>query len=433
MISPAPIDAIIRRRRYFSSALKTSYQTPLNIVRGAGAYLYDAQGREYLDCVNNVAHVGHCQAQVVEAMRRQVGQINTNTRYLDENRLVYAERLLAKFPKPLDVLFLVCSGSEANDLALRLIHAYTRRRGIVVVEGAYHGHLCSTLELSPYKYDGPGGAGGSEHVFAVPMPDTYRGRHRHPEPSLGMTYAGYVERGIEVLAQKSHAVAGMFCESLLSCGGQIVLPAGYLQAAFSSVRQAGGLCVADEVQVGFGRVGSHFWGFEGQGVVPDIVTLGKPIGNGYPMAAVVTTREIASAFENGMEYFNTFGGNSVACATGLAVLDVLERDRLQQHAHTVGAQLLISLRELQKRFFCIGDVRGMGLFLGIELVADNDARTPAPDLAHTVVEYLCQHGVLMSADGPMGNVLKFKPPMVFSTADAERFVSTLERALRQVS
>ncbi len=295
-----------------SQALSLAYREPLHIVRGRGAYLYDADGRAYLDLVNNVAHVGHCHPRVVEAGARQMAELNTNTRYLHGSVIDYARALAATLPDPLHVCFFVNSGSEANDLALRLAAAHTGREDVVVLDHAYHGHLRSQIALSPYKFNGAGGTGRPRrtHVAALPTaPDA-----------------------LESLHAQIDAPAAFFAESLQGCGGQIVYPAGYLTAAFEAVRAAGGVCVADEVQVGFGRIGEHFWGFELDGVVPDIVTLGKPIGNGHPLGAVVTTPEIAASFVTGMEYFNTFGGNPVSAEIGLAVLDVIADERLQAHA-----------------------------------------------------------------------------------------------------
>jgi 4-aminobutyrate aminotransferase-like enzyme len=355
--------------------------------------------------------------------------LNTNTRYLHENLATYVERLLETLPEPLRVCYLVCSGSEANELALRLARTHTARRGIVTVDGAYHGNTQGLVEISPYKSDGPGGAGLPDHVCRVPMPDTYRGPHRGISAACGPRYAEYLDTAIAQLDDRGHAVAAFICESLLGCGGQVVLPAGFLREAWRRVREAGGVCIADEVQVGFGRVGSHFWGFETQGVVPDIVTLGKPIGNGHPLAAVITTREIADSFDNGMEYFNTFGGNPVSCAIGLAVLDVIRDEQLQRHALEVGERLAGGLRDLMQRHPMVGDVRGSGLFLGVELVLDRETLEPAPRQAAYVVERLKDHGILLSTDGPLHNVLKIKPPLPFDAADADRLIETLDRIL----
>ena len=409
--------------------LSVSYRRPLTIVRGHLQHLYDADGRRYLDAVNNVPHVGHSHPRIVEAGARQMAVLNTNTRYLHELLLRYAERLTATLPAPLRVCLFVNSGSEANELALRLARTHTARKDMVVVEVGYHGHTTSLIEVSAYKFDGPGGPGRVPWVHVVPIPDTYRGRYRGDDPQAGAKYAAHVGAALEAAARRGPGAAGFLCESILSCGGQIVLPNGYLPEAYRHVRGAGGVCIADEVQVGFGRVGSHFWAFETQDVVPDIVTMGKPMGNGHPLGAVVTTPEIASSFANGMEYFSTFGGNPVSCAVGLAVLDVMADEGLQARARRVGGYLLDGLRALMPRHALVGDVRGLGLFVGVELVRDRGTREPATEEAAHVANRMRDRGVLVSTDGPFRNVLKIKPPLVFGEADADQLVSTLDVVL----
>ena len=414
-----------RRRTNLSRAMSISYDEPLHIVRGEGAYLYDDQGRAWLDLVNNVCHVGHCHPRVVEAGQRQMARLNTNTRYLHESIVDYSRRLVGLLPDPLRVCFFVNSGSEANDLALRLAWAHTGAADVLVLDHAYHGHLSSLVALSPYKFDRPGGTGRPATTHVCELPDSYRGRLRagRDGEALGEAYAVSVADRLSDV----RAPAAFFVESLQGCGGQIVYPDGYLAPAFAHVRAAGGVCVADEVQVGLGRVGTHFWGFELQGVVPDIVTMGKPLGNGHPLAAVVTTPEIARSFETGMEYFNTFGGNPVSAEIGLAVLDVIRDERLQAHAFERGEQLLNGLRDLAQRHPLIGDVRGAGLFLGVELsLAD---REPATAQTRAVKEAVKGRGVLISTDGPDDNVLKIKPPMVLTADDCDHFLEALDAAL----
>jgi 4-aminobutyrate aminotransferase-like enzyme len=428
---PEPLTgpAILRLRgTLLGRNLRVSYRRPLTIVRGYRQHLYDADGRRYLDAVNNVAHVGHSHPRVVRDVSAQLAVLNTNTRYLHGTLVRYAQRLVATMPDPLRVCFLVSSGSEANELALRLAHSHTGHRGIVVVDGAYHGNTTSLIDISPYKCEGPGGRGLPSHVQKVAMPDTFRGRYAG-RADAGPLYATHVDEAIVRLRGAGHRPAAFFCESLLSCGGQIVLPPGYLARAYGVVREAGGLAIADEVQTGFGRVGTHMWAFETQGVVPDIVTLGKPIGNGFPLGAVVTRPEIAASFANGMEYFNTYGGNPVACAAGLAVLDVLGDERLQEHALRVGSALRSRLDALKATFPLIGDVRGLGLFIGVDLVRDRRTLEPAADQAGYVVNRLRDRGVLLSTDGPAHNVLKIKPPLVFDDADADLLIDTLETVL----
>jgi 4-aminobutyrate aminotransferase-like enzyme len=419
------------RRERLGYNLSLSYAEPLHMVRGRGTYLYDAEGREYLDCVNNVCHVGHAHPRVVQAAREQMAVLNSNTRYLHETILRYAERLVATFPAPLSVCFFVNSGSEANELALRLARAHSGGHDFVVLESGYHGNTTGLVDASHYKFAGPGGKGAPAHVHAVVMPDDYRGPYRRGDSACGVKYAEHVARAIATTQRDGRRVAGFLVESLLSCGGQIELPPGYLHAAFAHVRQAGGVCIADEVQVGFGRVGSHMWGFETQGVVPDIVTMGKPIGNGHPLGAVVTTPQIAASFHNGMEYFSTFGGNPVSCAAGLAVLDVLRDEALQRNAREVGGYLKDRLTALRDRHRSIGDVRGLGLFLGIEFVSDRAARTPSAEIASYAVGRAKDHGVLLSTDGPDHNVIKIKPPLVFGRQEADRLVEVLDRVLQE--
>jgi 4-aminobutyrate aminotransferase-like enzyme len=306
------------------------------------------------------------------------------------------------------------------------------------VDVAYHGNTSTLVDISAYKHAGPGGAGAPPWVHVVPLPDPYRGPYRDPA-TAGEAYAAHVGDALRAASASDNdtgndtgaGAAAFICESVLGCGGQLVLPDGYLRAAYQQVRAAGGVCVADEVQTGFGRVGSHFWAFETQGVVPDIVTLGKPIGNGHPLGAVVTTPEIAASFDNGMEYFNTFGGNPVSCAIGLAVLDVLRDDGLQAHALQVGNHLLAGLRALMERYPLIGEVRGLGLFIGVDLVLDRATRAPAPAQAAYIANRMRERGVLLSTDGPHHNVLKIKPPLVFDASDADFLVATLDTVLAE--
>jgi 4-aminobutyrate aminotransferase-like enzyme/Ser/Thr protein kinase RdoA (MazF antagonist) len=417
------------RSHKLGPSLSLSYESPLHIVSGSRQFLFGADGRRYLDCVNNVAHVGHGHPYVVRAASEQMARLNTNTRYLHELLMEYSERLTATLPDPLRVVFLVNSGSEANELALRMARAHTKRNDVIVIDCAYHGNTSAMIDISPYKFDGPGGRGRPAWVHKAPMPDVYRGPHRGED--AGVRYAEALSNAAQD-AEENGGVAAFFGESAVSCGGQIILPPGYLSQAYATVRTAGGVCVADEVQTGFGRAGSHFWMFETQGVVPDIVTLGKPIGNGHPLGAVVTTREIASSFANGMEYFNTFGGNPVSCAVGLAVLDVIRDEELQQNALEVGTYLKENLIELKSRLSLIGDVRGEGLFIGIELVRDQQTLEPAEREAAILIEQMKERGILLSTDGPFHNVIKIKPPLVFSRRDADELVSQMEIVLNDL-
>ncbi|MEK6410780.1 MAG: aminotransferase class III-fold pyridoxal phosphate-dependent enzyme [Acidobacteriota bacterium] len=426
-----PDEILELRREHIGPSLSIAYRKPLNLVKGWKQYLYDDEGRAYLDAVNNVAHVGHCHLRVVRAVQEQMAVLNTNTRYLHENIARLAERLCSTMPDPLSVCFFVCSGSEANELALRLARAHTKGTDFICVDGAYHGNTTSLIDISPYKFDGPGGKGAPAHVHKVIMPDVYRGPYKADGPGAGKEYARHVGGAVEQIEKNGKRLSAFICESALGCGGQIILPDGYLREAYHHVREAGGVCIADEVQTGLGRVGSHFWAFEIQGVVPDIVTIGKPLGNGHPLAAVVTTPEIAASFDNGMEYFNTFGGNPVSCAVGLAVLDVIEEESLQENALKVGAHLKAGLEALKCKHPLIGDVRGSGLFIGVELVLDRETRAPATRQAAYVVERMKECGVLISTDGPLHNVLKIKPPMVLSTRNADELLVKLDEVLME--
>ncbi len=421
-----------KRRRFLGPSYSLAYREPLHIVRGFGQYLYDGHGRRYLDLVNNVAHVGHCHPRVVSAGQRQMALLNTNTRYLNENLNRYAQRLLDLFPDPLDICYFVCSGSEANELALRMATTISGRKDILVLDGAYHGNTNSLVGISPYKFNGPGGSGAHDHVHVVPIPDVLRADDSSPKQSSGGFFADFVGQKIEELQKRGRKPAAFIAESLMGCAGQIPFPRGYLKKAFQFVRNVGGLCIADEVQVGFGRIGSHYWGFESQEVVPDIVTLGKPMGNGHPLAAVITTRAIADSFANGMEYFNTFGGNPVSCAIGMAVLDVIEDESLQENASELGDYLKSGFTAVMEHHTLIGDVRGQGLFIGIELVKDRNSLEPAAEEATEVVERMKQAGFLLSTDGIFHNVIKLKPPLVLNKDDAHALLDEFEKAISSV-
>jgi len=425
-------DILGARTQHLNPALSIAYKKPLKIVRGWMQYLYDGSGKPYLDMVNNVCHVGHCHSKVVQAAQRQMALLNTNTRYLHDLLVRFAEKLCDTLPEPLSVCTFVCSGSEANDLALRMAEACTGGTDVIVVDGAYHGNLSSLVEISPYKFNGPGGRGKPDHVHVAPLPDPYRGLYRGYGVETGAQYARHALEAIEQLQARGRRLKAFVCESIQGVGGQVVMPDGFLQEAYRHVRNAGGVCIADEVQVGLGRVGAHFWAFEAQGVVPDIVTIGKPLGNGHPVAAVVTTSQIAKAFHNGMEFFNTFGGNPVSCAAGLAVLEVIGDEKLQQRALEVGSYLKSRLDELKEKHALIGDVRGLGLFLGIELVLNRKTLKPAPQEAARLSERLKEEGILVTTEGPLHNVLKIKPPLAFNRENADFFVEALAQLLQEV-
>ena len=417
------------RRKHLGKNMSISYRDPLIMLRGDRQFLIDHTGRRYLDTVNNVAHVGHENPRVVHAGQRQMAVLNTNTRYLHPNLVSFTEELLSTMPQGLDVAFLVNSGSEANELAVRLAKTYTGQRDMIVSQVGYHGNTNVCVEISSYKFDGPGGTGAQPHIHVVPIPDTYRGLYRYSDPEAGLKYAAHVGGAVARVRQEGRGIAAFIFESVISCGGQVELPDGFLKESYRMVRAAGGVCIADEVQTGCGRAGSHYWAFEPHGVTPDIVTIGKPIGNGHPLGVVVTTQAIADAFKNGMEYFNTFGGNPVSCAIGREVLRIVKEEGLQQQAFVVGKYLKDGLRSLQSEFPIIGDVRGPGLFIGFELVNDPDTRKPAANQASWFANRMRDNGILMGTDGPFNNVLKIKPPMVFSKSDADFLLESTRKVL----
>lgn len=419
-----------KRAQWISPSISPSYAMPLKMVQGKGQFLYDYHGQPFLDLYNNVCHVGHCHPRVVAAGQKQMARLNTNTRYLYDGLTDYAQRLCATLPRELDTCFFVNSGSEANELALRIAKTVTGRSDMLVVDNAYHGHTQAMVDISPYKFMGKGGCGKPEPwVHVVPVADGYRGAHKGQGADSGKAYGDEVG---QIIKELDRPIAGFITESLLSCGGQVIPPDHYFKTAFTHVRAAGGLCICDEVQVGFGRTGNNFWAFEHQDVIPDIVVMGKPIGNGHPMSAVVTRKEIAEKFANGMEFFATFGGNPVSCAIGMAVLDVIEQENLQENAKQVGAYLLDGLMSLKKKHSLIGDIRGLGLFIGIELVLDRNALTPATREANDLVNRLKTQGILLGTDGPFSNVIKIKPPMVITQEDAAMFIRILDAQLKQI-
>ena len=421
------------RKKYIGRNLSTSYQQKLKIIRGALQYLYDDKGNTYVDCVNNPSHVGHCHPVVVKRIQKQIATLNTNTRYLHDNIVEYAKRLTATLPSSLSVCYFTNSGSEANDLAIRMSRHFTKQKDIIVLDHAYHGTSTVAMEMSPYKFDSKGGSGKMPWIHKAINPDLYRGPYRYNDADAGKKYAADVQRIIEKLLQENKKPAAFICETLLGVGGQIPLPPNYLHEVYKHVRAAGGVCIADEVQVGFGRVGDAFWGFQLQDVAPDIIVMGKPIGNGHPLAAVVVTNEIADAFNNGLEYFNTFGGNPVSMATGLAVLDVIEHEQMQQHAKEVGEYLMNGLRKLMNTYPIIGDVRGHGFFIGAEMVKDRNTLEPALPEIDMVIEKVKSKGYLLSTDGPLHNVLKIKPPMPFNKQNADELLQYLDEALKDLN
>ncbi|XP_075716632.1 ethanolamine-phosphate phospho-lyase [Rhinoderma darwinii] len=424
------------RKKHIGPSCKVFFaKDPIKIVCAKGQYMFDERGERYLDCINNVAHVGHSHPEVTKAAVKQMELLNTNSRFLHDNLVQYAERLTATLPEKLSVCYFVNSGSEANDLALRLARQYSGHDDVITLDHAYHGHVTSLIDISPYKFEQLGKEAKKIYVHVAPSPDTYRGKYREDHPDPGEAYADEVNEIIGEAHQNNRKIAAFIAESMQSCGGQIIPPPGYFQKVAEYVHKAGGVFIADEVQVGFGRVGRHFWSFQLQGedFVPDIVTMGKPIGNGHPMSCVVTTREIAEAFgATGLEYFNTFGGNPVSCAIGLAVLDVIEKEDLRGNATIVGNYLVELLQEQKEKHQMIGDIRGVGLFIGVDLVKDRQLRTPATAEAQHIIYKLKEKRILLSADGPHRNVLKFKPPMCFTMEDAAMVVDAIDKLLTAI-
>ncbi len=415
---------IERRHQLLGSAYKLFYDNPVHIVKGEGVWLYDADGRKYLDMYNNVPHVGHCHPHVVEALTKQIATLNTHTRYLHDNILDYAERLTDKFEDELDLAMFCCTGSEANELAMRIARTHTGGTGFIATSFAYHGNTKATFEIT--TSDIPEDE-RPDYIATVPVPDPYRGPYTGPD--AGDKYAAHVHEAIDKLVRRGVKPAAFIIDTIASSGGVVSPPPGYLSAVAEIVRDAGGLFIADEVQPGFGRTGRNFWGYQADGFVPDIVTMGKPMGNGHPLAGIVTHGGIVEDFAAKGRYFNTFGGNPVSCAAGLAVLDVLEQENLQQNALEVGQYLLDGLRSLGHRHEAIGDVRGAGFFLGLELVEDRERKTPATALTKRVVNELRNRGLLTGSIGPDANILKLRCPMVFSRANADHALEIIDTTL----
>lgn len=406
---------------------------PIMIVKGEGQYLIDENGNRYLDCINNVAHVGHSHPEVTKACAEQMSKLCTNSRYLHSSHANLAERLTSTFPDPLNVCFFTNSGSEANDLALTLASAHSGGSDVITMDGAYHGHVRSCLDVSPYKWRKP--EDHKDYVHVVSAPDVYRGKFAGSE-NPAEDYADEIQSKIKIIKDKKRKLSAFIMESLQSCGGQIIPPAGYMREAFRHVRDAGGVCIADEVQVGFGRVGSHYWAFQLQGpdVIPDIVTVGKPMGNGHPVSAVITTKKIADSLTNKLPaYFNTFGGNPVSCTIANTVMDIIENENLMENASSVGKYLVEKITQLKEKHQIIGDVRGVGFFIGVDLVRDRETKKPAIEEAEIMYRRMRDRYILVSLDGPFNNVMKFKSPMCFSFDNADQLTETLDEVLSEIS
>ncbi|MFZ5672468.1 MAG: aspartate aminotransferase family protein [Pseudomonadota bacterium] len=413
---------IERRQRVLGPAYRLFYQRPVEIVRGEGVWLHEASGNRLLDTYNNVASVGHCHPHVVAALAKQAAILSTNTRYLHETVLDYAEKLLKYFPAELQHVMFTCTGSESNDLAMRLARARTGGTGFIVTECAYHGTTLAVAGMSPSlgRHVNLG-----EHVRTVPAPN----RYRLGEADVGAAFRAGVEAAIEDFERHGIKPAALIVDSIFSSDGVLPDPKGFLAGAVEAIHAAGGLFIADEVQPGFGRTGAHMWGFQRHGVLPDMVSLGKPMGNGYPVAGLVMRPDVVEDFGRKARYFNTFGGNTVASAVALAVLEVIENEGLQENARVVGDYFKKSLEQLGQRYPLIGDVRGAGLFLGVEIVRDRATREPEPDVTTKIVNGLRENNVLISATGPLANILKIRPPLTFSKENADFFIDRMDRVL----
>ena len=414
-----------RRNRTLGPAYRTFYDDPVHIVRGSGVWLFDVDGNRYLDMYNNVPHVGHCNEHVVNAVHEQMQQLNTHTRYLHDNVVELGERLLATTPAEIDTAMFCCTGSEANELALRIAREATGGSGIVVTDFAYHGNTKAIHEIT--TCDAPVDR-RPDYVATVRVPDAYRGEHRGAD--AGTRYADDLRKAVDTLAKKGIQPAAFVIDTIVSSGGVVEPPAGYLKAAAQIIREAGGLFIADEVQPGLGRTGSDFWGFEADGVVPDIITIGKPMGNGYPVSAMLARRSLVDKFSATSDYFNTFGGNPVACAAANAVLDVIEQDNLQENASKIGGYIVGELKGMQSRYQQIGDVRGTGLFIALELIQPDSDRGPDARAAQRLIEKLKRCGVLTGAIGPDSNILKLRSPLVLSKSDADHLLERIDECMR---
>ncbi len=429
-------DLVRRRHAVLGTALPLSYDTPVHTVRGEGVWLYDVDGRKFLDCYNNVPHVGHCHPHVVRALSRQSAALNTNTRYIYDNIIEYAERLSALMPGDLNACLFVNSGSEANDLALRMARNCTGHEGALILDGAYHGITSEIYALSPSNDWWTGTAADNSHasktrtdIELLQSPDTVRGPYGRDDPSAAEKYASDTDRALAALELAGHKPAAFMVDSAFATNGILDVPDGYLEGVTSRVRAAGGMIIGDEVQYGFGRSGENLWGFQNHGVVPDFVTLGKPIGNGLALGVVVTTPDILEQFTGGTEFFSTFGGNPVACAAGLAVLDVIERENLLQNAHDTGAYLINGLRRAARGSSTIGDVRGQGLFIGVDVVGDIETMTPDSTECSRIKNHLRDNSVLVGSEGIGGNILKIRPPMVFTNDHADILIEAFSAAI----
>lgn len=425
-LSHAEQDMIARRRRLLGPSYKLFYEHPVHVVRSEGVWLYDSDGNAFLDVYNNVPSVGHCHPRVVEAVTRQAAVLNTHTRYLHDSILEYSEDLLATYPQEIANVMYTCTGSEAVDLALRIARYHTGGTGIIVTANAYHGLTTAVAEISPSM--GPNVPIG-QHVYVVDAPDDYRNEGQ----DIGEVFAGHVANAIRKMQRHGVKFAAFIADGIFSTDGILTDPPGFLKKTIDVVHAAGGLYIADEVQPGFGRTGTHWWGFQRHGIVPDLAVMGKPMGNGMPIAGVAMKPEVVERFGNDIRYFNTFGANTVSIAAAQAVLDVIKDENLMENAVKVGGYMVDGMKKLQQKHERIGDVRGAGLFLAMEFVTDRQSKMPDPMISLDVVNGLREKRILISAASPSGNVLKIRPPLPFSTQEADIFLTGLSEVLDELS
>ena len=418
------------RRDHFGGNLSLTYNDPVMLVRGWKHHLFDEWGRPYLDAYNNVPHVGHAHPRIQAVAADQLKRMNSNTRYLHPAQTAFADKILSKLPEKFEVCFFVNSGTEANELALRLARAHTGAKGIVTPDHGYHGNTNAAVAISAYKFNKPGGIGKADWVELVEVADDYRGSFKRGDADRAQKFADLVDPAIAALQGRGQGIAGFIAETFPSVGGQIIPPKGYLPAVYEKIRAAGGVCIADEVQTGLGRLGDYYFGFEHQGAEPDIVVMGKPIGNGHPLGVLVTTKEIAESFDNGIEFFSTFGGSTLSCRIGKEVLDIVDDEGLQDNARTMGARLIDGLRALEQKHACVGDVRGMGLFLGVELINSDGSESTA--ICSYVKNRMRDHRILIGSEGPKDNILKIRPPLTIDAEDVDMITQTLDRILSEL-
>ena len=424
---PKTIDEVTEKRhQHISPILSLSYNKPIYMVRSAFQYMYDAYGNTFLDAYNNIPHVGHSHPKVVAAGQQQMAKLNTNTRYLYDQLAEYAEKLSSKFPASLCKVYFVNSGSAASDLAIRIAKTHTGNEKLMVMEHGYHGHTQTATDISDYKFNNPKGQGQKDFILKTQIPDTYRGKYTANDENAGDKYAQEAIRQIEI---SDLPIAAFISEPIVGCAGQVPLADGYLKEVYPAIRKQGGICISDEVQTGFGRLGDCFWGFEAHNVIPDMVIIGKPMANGHPMGAVLCTEEIAESFSKGVEFFSSFGGNPVSCAIATSVLEVIEEEKLQENAKIVGDYYKSLFFELQKKYDCIGDIRGSGLFLGMEIIKENSIE-PNIELAYHIKNELRNRNILISTDGPFDSVIKTKPVLCFTKENAKKVVDNIDEILK---